>query len=67
MTQDSPSSKELLARLRRYLPYLGTYADDVREAIAEIERLRAALESTRTKTPTGHNAWLDLILGSNGK
>jgi len=28
----------LVARLRRYLPYLGIYAADVREAANEIER-----------------------------
>lgn len=33
----------------------------------QIEQLRAALESTRHKTPTGYNAWLDLTLGTNGE
>ena len=39
----NPSEKEvilLLARLRRYLPYLGVYASDVRMAVQTIETLR---------------------------
>lgn len=30
---------------------------------SEIERLRAALESTRHKTSTPYNYWLDSVLG----
>jgi hypothetical protein len=57
----STEQESLPEALRLYAT--GPYEKLLNSAADEIERLRAALESTRHKTPTGYNAWLDLTLG----
>jgi FtsZ-binding cell division protein ZapB len=60
MEDDIEQAADEIERLRARCEELGRANAGL---VTESERLRAALEKTRTKTATAHNAWLDIVLG----